>query len=279
MNKIIAAFDGLKFSESTSKYAIELARQNNTHLVGVFLDDMTYTSYKIYELLKTEGVAEDKLKILDDKDQQTRKKAALHFDNSCRKAGIEHSIHHDRHIALRELMHESIYADLLVIDAKETFTHYNQKLPTRFVREVLGNVQCPVFLAPPRHRPIDKIILLYDGEPNSVYAVKMFCYLLPTLTALPAEVISVKEMSKDLHLPDNELMKEFMKRHFPQAKYTVLKGIAEEEIVNRIKEQKGNALIVLGAYRRSEVSRWFRASMADRLMKEVKMPLFIAHNK
>jgi len=74
-------------------------------------------------------------------------------------------------------------------------------------------------------------------------------------------------------------MKEFMKRHLPKATYSVLKGHAEVEIVNYLKDQNNNSLVVLGAYQRSMVSRWFRTSMADTLMKEIKLPLFIAHNK
>jgi len=74
-------------------------------------------------------------------------------------------------------------------------------------------------------------------------------------------------------------MKEFMKRHFPQAGYTILKGDAEIEIMENLKMQQQNILVVLGAYERSRVSRWFRPSMADRLMAEVNVPLFIAHSK
>jgi K+-sensing histidine kinase KdpD len=126
---------------------------------------------------------------------------------------------------------------------------------------------------------IDKIILLYDGEPSSVYAIKMFSYLLPQLKYLDTEVVTVKSEKRSLHLPDNRLMKEFMKRHFPNAFYKVMKGYAEDEIVKYLKQQNENTLVVLGAYRRNSVSRWFRESMADILMKELKLPLFIAHNK
>jgi nucleotide-binding universal stress UspA family protein len=58
-----------------------------------------------------------------------------------------------------------------------------------------------------------------------------------------------------------------------------MKGNAEDEIVKYLEKSNQNSLVVLGAYRRSTVSRWFRESMADILMKEVKLPLFIAHNK
>jgi hypothetical protein len=279
MKKIIAAFDGLKYSESTRDYAIYLAKQTNTHLVGVFMDDPTYTSYKIYELIGKDGVAEDKLKKLDAKDKATRYVASTNFEKACQKSGLEFTVHHDRNIALPELKHESIYSDLLVIDSKETLTHYTEKLPTRFIRDLLSDAQCPVIIVPPKYKPLQKVILLYDGGPSSVYAIKMFSYLLPQLKHLDTEVISVRPVNSTLHMPDNRLMKEFMKRHFPKAKYTLMKGFAEDEIIKQLKQTQENALVVLGAYRRGTVSRWFRESMADTLMKEVKLSLFIAHNK
>ena len=55
MKKMIAAFDGLKFSDSTKKYAVHLAQNNNMHLVGIFLNDITYHSYKFSEVLDEHG--------------------------------------------------------------------------------------------------------------------------------------------------------------------------------------------------------------------------------
>jgi hypothetical protein len=279
MKKIIAAFDGLKYSASTRDYAIDIAKQTNTHLVGIFMDDPTYTSYKIYELIVKEGVSDDKLKKFEAKDKATRDVAAKNFEKACQQPGLEYAVHHDRKIAIQELKHESIFADLMIIDSKETLTHYSEKLPTRFIRDLLSDTQCPVLLVPANYKPIQKIILLYDGEPSSVHAIKMFSYLLPQLKHLDTEVISVKPADTTFQIPDNKLMREFMKRHYPKAKYTVMKGWAQDEIVKYLKQTKENALVVLGAYRRGTVSRWFRESMADILMKEVKLPLFIAHNK
>lgn len=278
MKKIITAFDGLKYSLSTRDYTVYLAKQTSMHVVGVFLDDAAYSSYKLYDLIAKGGPAEEKLKELEEKDRVTRMEAARDFEKVCEDHGVELSIHHDKKIAIRELKHESIYADLVIIDSKETLTHYSEKPPTRFVRDFLEDTQCPVLLVPQKYKPFHKIVLLYDGEPSSVFAIKMFSYLLPQLKHLPTEVISVNPLVSSLHLPDNKLMKEFMKRHYPKATYTVMTGFAEDEIVKHLKQSEENCLVVLGAYRRGTVSRWFRQSMADVLMKEVKLPLFIAHN-
>jgi nucleotide-binding universal stress UspA family protein len=280
MKKIIAAMDGLKFSESTKNYAVQLAKESSAHLVGVFLDDFTYTSYKIYDLIHEKGgFIGSAQRHLDKKDAKKRAAAVQSFEKACQAAGLEYTVHHDRGFALQDLLHESIYADLLIIDSRETLSHYNEKAPTEFIRDVLSQVQCPVIVIPHIFKPVNKLVLLYDGEPSSVHAIKMLSYTLPSLKTHPAEAISVKPAKDTLHVPDNKLMKEFMKRHFPKATYTVLKGMAESEIVGYLKKEKATPLIVLGAYRRSRVSRWFRPSMADLLIRELKFPLFIAHNK
>jgi nucleotide-binding universal stress UspA family protein len=279
MKKIIAAIDGLKYSESTVQYAVQIAKQVNAHLVGIMLDDPTYTSYMVYDLIVKQKVTDETLKQFEEKDKKTRSKSAELFETACRKAGITFSVHHDKNIALQELLHESIYCDLLVIDAKETLTHFEEKQPTRFIRELLSDVQCPVLIVPQKFKVFEKIYLLYDGEPSSIFAIKMFSYLFPFLEDTNVEIISVKDPGQTLHLPDNKLMKEFMKRHKPNAEYKVIKGLPEIEIVQYLKLQPKEMLVVLGAYRRGKVSRWFRESMADYLMKELTVPLFIAHNK
>lgn len=279
MKKILAAFDGLKYSQASCDYAVYLTKLTQSHLVGVFLDDRTYTGYRIYEAIGKEGVSEKRLQELQNTDKSKRIKAASQFEAACQKAEVAYTLHHDRNVAILELKHESIYTDLLVIDTRETLTHYTEKLPTRFIRELLIDTQSPVLLVPGKFKSPDRIQLLYDGEPSSVFAIKMFSYLLPQLKNLPVEVISVNPVRSGLHLPDNKLMKEFMKRHYPNAQFTVLKGLAEEEILRHLETTKGSPIVVLGAYRRGAVSRLFRESMADTLMKHLKVPLFVAHTK
>lgn len=280
MKKILAAFDGLKFSESTMDYAIEMAKQNNAHLVGLFLEDPAYHSYKIYELITEDGGGLDtKRRHLDRKDEKTRAIAVVNFETACKNAGLQFSIHKDRNIAIQEVLKESIYADLLIIDNAETLSHHSEKAPTQFIHELLPDVQCPVLLVPHKCKPADKLILLFDGQPSSVHAIKMLSYTMAALKKYPTEIVTVCEFRQEPRVPDSRLMKEFMKRHFPDAVYTTLKGSAESLIVSYLKEQQGTPLVVLGAYQRGKVSRWFRPSMADTLMKELKLPLFIAHSK
>jgi len=277
MKKIIAAFDGLKYSKSTRDYAIYLAKLTQTHLVGVFLEDALYTSYKVYDLLTEDGVSGDKMKQLEANDKESRKASVEDFEKTCQQNGVEYNIHHDHKTALLELKLESVYADLLIIDVSETLTHYPEASPTRFIKALLTDVQCPVMVVPTVYEPLQKIKLLFDGEAASVQALKMFSYLLPQLKYLDTEIISIKPTGTNLHLPDSKLIKEFTKWHYPTAKFTVLEGLAAIEIIALLQQKTETTLVVLGAYKRGLLSSWFKESLADTLMNELKVPLFIAH--
>ncbi|MEO8960359.1 MAG: universal stress protein [Ginsengibacter sp.] len=277
--KFLAVFDGFKFSKSTLDYAIQLTKEADAYLVGIFLDEFIYHSYDVAQILISYKNAEELLGEMATKDEVKRNGAVKQFEKACSEAGIQYTFHRNIGIAIQELKTESIFADLIIINDNETFNRFLEDSPTRFIKELLPDVQCPVLVVPDQFKSIDKITLLYDGGPSSVFAIKMFSYLFGNFSNLPIEVFTVNDQMQGSHLPNNKLMREFIKRHFPKAKYVVAKGNTEEHILGHLLYHKGNELVVLGAYRRSELSRWFKTSMADILMKELETPLFIAHNR
>lgn len=278
MKKISAVFDGLKFSESTLAYAVKLAESSKALLSGVFLESFLYNSYGLADLVGTQGLSQVKMKHLLEKDKAARAKAADKFERACKKAQLSYTIHHDPGFSAQEVLKESIYSDLLMIGAAETFSHLPDLPPTRFIRELLAGTQCPVLIIPKEYQEIEKVVLLYDGKPAAVYAIKMFNYMLPWLRGKATEVVSVTDERGTAELPDEALVKEFIGCHYPAATYTLMNGDPEEELLTYLKNSSKNSLVVLGAYQRGDVSRWFRSSMADRLMKEIDAPLFIAHH-
>lgn len=280
MKKYLAVFDSYKFSKSTLDYAIQLAQLTNAQLTGVFLDEFIYYSYDWNKIYKTSENPELTIKELELKDKQKRDNAVKFFQQVCSKAKIHFNIHRGKKIAIQELKYESMFADLIIINKYETFTRLKQKPPTRFIKDLLNGAQCPVLVVPGTFISLDKIIILYDGKPSSLHAFKMFSYLLECMKQLPVEIFTVNDYLKaNSRLPDNKLMRELIKRHYPGAKITVVDGSAEEEIVGYLRNHKENELVVLGAYQRSEISRFFKISMADTLMKELNIPLFITHSK
>ena len=138
MKKFIAAFDGLDFSKSTMNYSIFLAKNCSAHLVGVFLDDFMRHSYGLANIKNYEGSDLDRyLQQLNEKDKEERNESVEIFENACQNEGINYSVHRDKNVAIQELLHESIYADLLIISESETLTLNEEPTPSRFIRNLL----------------------------------------------------------------------------------------------------------------------------------------------
>lgn len=170
-------------------------------------------------------------------------------------------------------MHESVFAGLLVIDPNETFSYIEQDIPGWFLRNILHEAHCPVWLVSKKLQPVEKLIFLYDGSPSSMYAIT---YLFPDMSAAEATVLSVRSGTLNLHVPDNRLVHEWMKRHYSRAGYKVVQG-DEEDLINLCRGQGPEVLVVAGAYERNRVSNWLHPSLADQLMRQLKAPLFITH--
>ena len=279
MKKISVAFDGLRFSEETMQYAIALASASKALLSGVFLDDYFYHSYPAFNTLETVGVQGVDIGTLREQDEGIRRRSIATFDGACKKAQLNYIIHHDKSFALDELLKESIYSDLLIIGSGETFNHYNEVVPPAFIRHLLASAQCPVLVVPDKYHVAKRIILLYDGRPSSVFAIRMFNYMMPWMQEMKTEIITVYDPKDRPEFPDDPLIKEFIKCHYPAASYTLLKGDPQELISAYLKTTAPECMVVMGAYERNLVSRWFKTSMADILINELSAPVFIAHQK
>ncbi|MCC8425514.1 universal stress protein [Mucilaginibacter sp. UR6-11] len=280
MKKISAAFDGLKFSKATLDYAIDLVTQSQAMLTGVFLEDFLYHSFNLYDMIGSQGISSTKLKHLVEKDKATRQQAVESFKQSCEHAGIDYTIHQDDRFAIDDLLKESIYSDLVLIGAQETLSHFPAEKPTPFVKELLAGTPCPVMVLPRTYHAIERVVILYDGHPSSVFAIKMFNYLMPFLRKLPTEIVFVSEDTSLKKLPDDQLIKEFIRCHYPDAAYTLLAGEPEQTLATYLKKLSPNVMVVMGAYNRGAVSRMFKTSMADKLISAVEdVPVFIAHHQ
>lgn len=279
MNKVIVAIDGLKYSQSAVSHAVQIAHGKSIHLVGVFLDDFSRNSFGVVDITSHEGSFESYYRELRHKDEEERRHATAVFEQACKKAHIPFTIHHDKDIAQQELLTESVYADLLIIDKTQTFSRYEQQPPSPFLQDLLAGAHCPVLLVPEHYRPVEKVVFLYDGSPSSVFAFKAFHQLLPMLVIKEVSVLTVQPDDKALPAHEKELMKELVGLEYTNANFVTLHGDAAFEITNYLSRQKKEVLVVLGAYDRGRLSRWARTSMADVLLNNLQVPIFVAHNK
>lgn len=276
MKKILAVFDGTKYSEGASKYAIEMAKATNSMLVGVFIRDLRYINF-------TYAYAWDQPLVdytsIEKSQQEESDKIDLNiqlFHRACDEKGVHHKIHLNKGVPLQEVLRESAYADVLVIDSHTGFFSFSDSAPSPFLKDLLADSYCPILIVPHTYSYFDKTILCYDGSPSSIYAIKMFAYLFPELRDMKTDVVSVNESTSN-HFTEGSNLKDLIKQHYDEAAYEILHGNPENELVEFLKKKGENSIVVMGAYGRSAVSRFFQQSMSNRIIKEIRVPVFIAH--
>jgi nucleotide-binding universal stress UspA family protein len=277
MKKISTAFDGLKFSESSLSYAIALAKASKATLSGVFLESFLYHSYNLEGIVSQQGMLNAQIKKRMKQDKGERDRSAKLFEKACKTAKVKYRIHRDLGITIMEAIRESIYSDLLLVNSGDTFSALEKSKPSLFIRELLSEAECPLMIVPTKYHKIEKAVLLYDGRPRAVTAIKMFHHLFTWMKELPIEVLCVSGQDDPNQLPNKELMDEFIRCHYPKATTVQLNGEPEKMIIEHLKDASPGTLIVMGTNQRSRVSRWFRPSLAEKVVEHTELPVFIVN--
>ena len=261
MEKILLAMNALNLNTNAIDFACYIARLTHSRLTGVFL----------------EGLMEERPLVPAGDDGKATVESNIHrFREACLCRETLSLIHRDRGVPVREIIDESRFADLIIIDPETAFNRKDATIPGGFVKDVLRAAECPVFIAPYSFETVKEIVFAYDGSSSSVYAIKQFAHLFPELGKVPVIILSIRD-DESLAIEEQFKIKEWLRAHFDNLHFEVRHGGGpSDQLFAQLIERK-NAMVVIGAFGRSEISTFFRPSVAGLLVKTVNLPFFIAH--
>lgn len=278
MKKILLALDALHADKNTITFACYLGGLTKSAITGIFLENlvveqkpvlkhmhgMTYVNWEIDE---NSDLHKSRMKQVED--------SIKIFKEICFNEGVSYTIHRDSGVPARDLISESRFADMLIIDAETSFNKRDERAPTEFVRDVLHKAECPVIIAPENFENIHELVFAYNGSASSVFAIKQFTYLFPQMNVHKATVIQVNEEGR---WEDNDTFrfKEWLNDHYTNLHFEVLKGASGSLLFEYLFKRK-NSILIMGAYGRNALSEFFNHSYADLIIKTVTQPIFIAH--
>jgi len=278
MEKILLALDPLNTNMSTIDFACYISRLTKSRLTGVFLEDMSDEGRPVMKEIQGATYLNSEPTQRPAPDGECRNATEVtirNFKEACDCRSVSTLVHRDRGVPVSEVIEESRFADLIIIDAETSFTKSNEAPPGRFVRDVLLESECPVIISPYDFDYIGEVIFSYDGSKSSVFAIKQFTHLFPELRQKKAIVVSVRNDGKDT-LTEQYKMKEWLKNHYSDVEFVILKGEPADQLFGYLIEKK-NGIVVMGAYGRNMLSRFFKPSHARLIVKTINLPIFIAH--
>lgn len=278
MEKILLAVDAINPNKNTLEFACYLGRLTKSKVTGVFLENLVAEERPV--LKQMHGLAYVDREV-DEKSAEHKAKMELieknisFFKEGCINREVSYSLYRDRGVPAREMLEESRFADVMVVDAETSFNKRYEGSPTEFVRDILKKCECPVIIAPESFEAIDEIIFTYNGSASSVFAVKQFTYLFPQMHDKKVSIIQVNETG-EWQDRDKYKFKEWLKGHYTDLHFEALKGNTDTKLFDYLFKRK-NMFLVMGAYGRNALSQFFKRSHADLLIKTVTQPIFIAH--
>ncbi len=270
MKKILIIFNDYHMPASVVDYAIQLAQQRGATLFGLFVQSLEYHDDS-YFYPNDMNLTDTDLTAASDKEEhlQFLSNSTQSFADRCTAAGTPFATHVINTEYIDALIDHSAFADLIICGADHAPQQYS-------LSTLLANAHCPALLINDDYTQTNTLVFTYDDKLSSIDAVKRFTYLFDFYNDLPVHFVSVLPTNV-IGLEYEDLIEEWLPLHYPNATIEILKGDTKDELINYI-NGLSNPLIVMGAFGRSMLSRFFKESLANTIMKQTNAPVFIAHH-
>lgn len=270
MKKILVLINDYKVPATALNFAVKLAVQNEAALFGIFAQSLKYSDDS-YLFPSDINLTDKDLTTATDEDEhlQFLDTSMKLFADTCEAANVSFKTHTISANHLDTLIDHSAFADLIVCDADTPPLHYS-------MNTLLANAHCPVLMVNKDYLQADSLVFTYDDKSSSIHAVKWFTYLFGMYKKLPVHFVSVVPHNV-LGIEYEDLIREWLPLHYPNATIEVLKGETRDELTKFINELS-NPLVIMGAFGRSSLSRFFKESLASIIVEQTNVPLFVAHD-
>jgi nucleotide-binding universal stress UspA family protein len=278
MRRILLAIDALNPDRNSLDFACFLGRLNKSKVTGVFLENLIADEKPLLKVMQGSAYIDWAIDENSDeykaKMELIKKNIAL-FSEGCINREVSYQLYRTGGEPATQLIEESRFADLLVVDAETSFNKRFEGPPTEFVKDVLKKAECPVIIAPERFEAIDEIAFTYTNSASSVFAIKQFTYLFPTLKDKKIRIIHINKEGK-LPVEEKNKLMGWLQNYYTDIHFEALVGEPESTLFGSFLNSR-NTFIVMGAYGRNSLSQFFKHSHADLLINTITQPIFIAH--
>lgn len=272
MKKIVLPFEGATYRPELLEFIRTLNQRDRVFLTAAFVPAVDYAQL----WMPTAGVAAGLYESEPADEDKVIARHSAKLQRFCETHAISYRIHEDRYdFALGAIHKETRFADLLLLSSVHFFENICTKQPNAYMNEILHGTECPVMLLPDEPVLPGEIVLAYDGSAASVHAIRQFAYLFPEFAHLPSTLVFVDTAEKG-EIPDEDLIRETGNTHFRNFRMLRMRMSTDSFYDTWIGMMK-EPWLVTGAFGRSDWSRLFSHSFIRRMIREHRVPLFLAH--
>src|SRR5258708_4060977 len=171
MKKMLFLVDVLQSPAPILPSIVNLARPDNSFVYVIFLQRAHFQADLVYPL----GTDLPALEADVEADQQQMKDDIRLIRDTFSAEGLSFKFS-EEDVSLDEVLKNSAFSDLILADARTNMSDFLYAPLNISMKDLLTDAHCPVLLLREEGKPVERIVLSYDGSYSSIYAIKQFSY-------------------------------------------------------------------------------------------------------
>ena len=272
LKRLVVALGGSEYMESAVAEACQIARRNDAEIVGVAVMDETLVDPVEAAPIGGGAAAADLRKERTAAVEAGMNDAIATFTRMVEEAGIPHRAERFFGDAQEALADALRLADLAIIGIRHAFDYGTIAHADDFLGRVARGSGRPILAMTTPARPIERVMVAYDGSIASADALRAFG-VLNGFSPSMVRVVHCREDGSD----SDRLLAEgaaYLKLHGHDAETVALDGSPAEAVLEHAEAWNAD-LVVMGAVGRRGLSRLFLGDTASTTLSRSGIPLLI----
>ncbi len=276
VKSILLAVDGSAYTEFVLRYGVTLAKAFDAQLRVLTVVDVRFFEWAVAigvegfaPVLPSTAFQEESQKILEEKAEKVLERAGAMLKSE----GVPFTLEKESGSPVEVICEKVKVADLLVMGARGEFEKWSDKMLGATFESVSRLSIKPIFVVHKEFRPLQKMMLAYDGSENSNRALPWAGYWAEKFQ-VPLYVLTVNENTEEGHAVLEEAAAYLQSYTIPELSTLLKSGDTAETIVGTVKEIQADT-IIMGSYGHSRIREAILGSTTVQVMRKSPVPVLM----
>jgi nucleotide-binding universal stress UspA family protein len=273
IRRILIPLDPSPYSDAVLEYTIYVAKQHDAQVCALAVLDIPGIRKSIGPMPVGGIHYAEELEEFKEQEAHKHIQALLkNFKEKCQKARIRHCEVEEQGSPSKRIIHDSIFYDLVIMGFCTYYHFETRNKPSHCIDKILDHTISPVLAVPNFFKPINKVLIAFDGSLPAACALQRFAHL-----AYPYQLEITLLMSSNNIEVANYYLDQAEAYLRAYSFNLVKKEWIPENIIQAMKEKYlvWADLVVAGIHSKKRLIDFRVGSLSRYLIKEAKKPLLL----
>jgi nucleotide-binding universal stress UspA family protein len=273
LKRILVALSGTAFTPVAVRRGVDLARRHAASITGVTVVDIERLTdvgpVPLGGSARAHDLAEHRVTVT----QQHVEEEIERFKSACQEAEVPFVVDRERGDPFELLLDLWRYHDLTVIGLRGLFEYGVVRNPDDLIIRLIHHGVTPILAVSPEYREVNRVLVAYDGSPESAMAMKRFAQLRLWPDAAMRLVCFEKEEKEATPLLVDAAA--YLRAHGFEPEAESLPGGPKHGLLAHAQEW-GADLVVMGSTSHSRIAKLVMGETVLEALMHADIPLFLS---